>query len=155
LFYQACPLLFLDYSVKRLHFLFQCVILCIRIAEGRSQSSFVTKNQFNFKIKGSLTRDFRLQVFFMNQCPPGPQVFHRGRFEFFRKFANEYLSPVSLTPSINCSAVSTTPAINPCHGEITKKPKIFRRCQRHCRKLFTGVNDTADKLFGGVNDTDD
>jgi len=25
-------------------------------------------------LKGSLTRDFRLQVFFMNQCPPGPQV---------------------------------------------------------------------------------
>jgi hypothetical protein len=99
--------------------------------------------------KGSLTRDFRLQVFFMNQCPPGPQVFHWGRFEFFRKFAeifaNEYLSPVSLTPAINCSAVSTTPtknfspvsttpAINPFHGEITKKPKIFRRCQRHRRK---------------------
>jgi hypothetical protein len=35
----------------------------------------------------------------MNQCPPGPQVFHWGRFEFFRKFAeifaNEYLSPLS------------------------------------------------------------
>jgi hypothetical protein len=42
--------------------------------------------------------------------------------------------------------VSTTPAINPCHGEITKKPKI---------SLFTGVNDTADKLFGGVNDNGD
>ncbi len=48
---------------------------------------------------------------------------------------------MSLTPAINCSAVSTTPAknlspvsltlaINLCHGEITKKPKIFRRCQR-------------------------
>jgi hypothetical protein len=127
--------------------------------------------------KGSLTRDFRLQVFFMNQCPPGPQVFHWGRFEFFQKFgeilANEYLSPVSINCSAvsmtlakNLSPVSTTPAINPCHGEITKKPKIFRRCQRHrrktfhrCqrhrRKLFTGVNDTADKLFVGVNDTGD
>ncbi len=31
-------------------------------------------------VKGSLTRDFRLQVFFMNQCP-------LGRLEFFRKFA--------------------------------------------------------------------
>jgi hypothetical protein len=73
----------------------------------------------------------------MNLCPSGPQVFHWGRFEFFRKFseifANEYLSPVLLTP-----------AINPCHGEITKKPK-----------LFTGVNDTADKLIGGFNDNGD
>jgi hypothetical protein len=46
-------------------------------------------------MKGSLKRDFRLQVFFMNQCPPGPQVFHWGHFEFFRNFAeifaNEYL----------------------------------------------------------------
>ncbi len=99
-------------------------------------------------LQRSLTGDFRLQVFFMNQCPPGPQVFHWGRFEFCRKFAeifaNEYLSPVSTTPAINCSAVSTTPAknlspvsttpaINPCHGEITKKPKRFRRCQRHRR----------------------
>jgi hypothetical protein len=25
-------------------------------------------------LKGSLTRDFRLQVFFMNQCPPGKAV---------------------------------------------------------------------------------
>ncbi len=81
----------------------------------------------------------------MNQCPPGPQVFHWGRFELFRKFAeiyaNEYLSPVSTTPAINCSAVSTTPAnltpaINPCQGEITKKPKFF-----------ASVNDTAEKLF--------
>ncbi len=38
-----------------------------------------------------------------------------------------------------------TPVINPCHGEKTNRPKIFRRC--------TGVNDTADKLFGGVNNT--
>jgi hypothetical protein len=38
-------------------------------------------------VKGSLTRDFRSRFFFMNQCPPGPQVFHWGRFEFFRKCA--------------------------------------------------------------------
>jgi hypothetical protein len=35
----------------------------------------------------------------MNQCPPGPQVFHRGCFEFFRKFAemfaNEYLNELA------------------------------------------------------------
>jgi hypothetical protein len=37
-----------------------------------------------FEAKGSLTRDFRLQVFFMNQCTRGPQVSRWGRFEFFR-----------------------------------------------------------------------
>ncbi len=55
-------------------------------------------------LKESRTQDFGLQVIFMNKCPQSPQVFHWGRFEFFRKFAeifaNEYLSV------INCSAVS-------------------------------------------------
>ncbi len=99
--------------------------------------------------------------FFMNQCPPGHQVFHWGHFEFFWKFAeifaNEYLSPVSikcsavsLTLAKNLSTVSTTPVINPCHGEITKRPKIVRPVNDTAEKLFTDVNDTADKLFGGV-----
>ncbi len=54
-------------------------------------------------IKGSLTREFRLQVFFISQWPPGLWVSHWDRFEFFRKFAeiiaNECLSPVSTTPA--------------------------------------------------------
>ncbi len=91
---------------------------------------YITKNKYclcssmicktpGFKVSDwllSLTRDFRLQVFFMNQCPPGPQVFHWGHFEFFWKFAeifeDEYLSPVSTTPAINCSVVSMKPAKN-------------------------------------------
>jgi hypothetical protein len=51
--------------------------------------------------------------------------------------------------------VSTTPAIYPCHGEITKKLQFFAGVNDTAKKLFTGVNDTADKLFGGVNDTGD
>ena len=121
--------------------------------------------------KGSLTRDFRLQVFFMNPCPPGPQVFHWGHFDFFQKFAeifaNEYLSQVSTTPAINCSVVSTrlaknlspvstTLAINPCHGEITKKPKIFCPCQQHRRKIAKNcspVSTIPPINYGAVNDT--
>ncbi len=34
-----------------------------------------------------MSRDFLLLVFFMNQLPPSPWVYHYGRFEFFRKFA--------------------------------------------------------------------
>ncbi len=79
----------------------------------------------------------------MNLCPPGPQVFHWGPFEFFRKFAeifaNECLSPVSTTPVINCSAVSTTPAINPCHGF----------------SVIASVVDTADEFITGVVVTGD
>ena len=60
--------------------------------------------------KGSLTRDFRSHFFFMNQCPPGPQVLHWGRLEFFRKFAEilaaKGLPPVSMTPvAIQKSAI--------------------------------------------------
>ncbi len=119
-------------------------------------------------LKGSLTREFRLQVFFMNQCPPGPQVFHWGRLEFFWKFAeicaNEYLSPVSTTPAINCSAVSmtlaknlspvsTTPAINPCWGEITKKPKSFSPVSTTPLKNCSPVPTTPPINYSAVSTT--
>jgi hypothetical protein len=35
-------------------------------------SPFFNTLTFNSFLKGSLTREFRLQVFFINQCPPGP-----------------------------------------------------------------------------------
>jgi hypothetical protein len=37
--------------------------------------------------KGGLARDFRVQVFFINQFPPGPWVSYWGPCEFLRKFA--------------------------------------------------------------------
>jgi hypothetical protein len=71
-----------------------------------------------------------------------------GRFEFFRKsaeiFAKKYLLPVSLIFGEKFIAGVKTPAINPRHEEITKRPKIF-----------AGVNDTANKLYDGVNDAGD
>ncbi len=60
---------------------------------------FYRKDSYDF-LKWSLLRDFRLQIFFINLCPPGPSVSHWDRFEFFRKFAeiiaNECLSAVSI-----------------------------------------------------------
>ncbi len=38
-------------------------------------------------LKGTVSQDFRLLVFFMNQFPPGPWVEHYARVKFFRKFA--------------------------------------------------------------------
>ncbi len=35
-----------------------------------------TINSLCEDVKGSLTRDFRHQIFFINQCPPGPWVSH-------------------------------------------------------------------------------
>jgi hypothetical protein len=69
-------------------------------------------------IKGSVTRDFRLQVFFINQCPPGLWVSHWDHFEFFRKFAEIFAN--------ECLSVgSTTPAKKDKNFEI-KFFKIFR-----------------------------
>ncbi len=63
----------------------------------------------------------------MIQCPPGPWVIQRGRFEFFRKLA-EILANECL---------STAPAINSCHGF----------------SVIASVVDTGDKFIIGDNDT--
>jgi hypothetical protein len=65
-------------------------------------------------VKGTVSRDFLLLVFFMNLFPSSPRVFHLDRFEFFPKFAEIFVSqgapPVSTTPVANLPPVSTTPA---------------------------------------------
>ncbi len=40
-----------------------------------------------YQFKGTVSRDFLLLVFFINQFPLTPSVYLEGRFEFFRKFA--------------------------------------------------------------------
>ncbi len=69
-------------------------------------------------LKGTVSRDFLLLVFFMNQFPPSPGVSRSDRFEFFQKFAEIFPSqgapPVSTTPVANLSLVSLTPVEN-CH----------------------------------------
>jgi hypothetical protein len=54
-------------------------------------------------VKGTVSRDFRLLVFFMNQFPPSICVYHYGHFKFFRKFAEIFEAqgapPVS-TPQV-------------------------------------------------------
>jgi hypothetical protein len=56
---------------------------------------------WNISFKGTVPRDFRLQVFYMDQFPPSPWLYHKGRFEFFRKFAEIFAAQgapqVSLT----------------------------------------------------------
>ncbi len=97
---------------------FQSLVIRILIPQARSYVRKKFKERILAVFKGSLTRDFRLQVFFRNQCPLGPQVFHWGRFEFFRKFAkifaNEY------------------------------KYKLFRGVNDTGEKCIAGVVDTGD-----------
>ena len=60
---------------------------------------------WTWRLKGTVSRDFLLLVFFMNQFPPSLWLYHQGRFEFFRKFAEIFaaqgLPPVSTTPVAN------------------------------------------------------
>ncbi len=67
-------------------------------------------------IKGSLTRDFRLSGFFMDQFPPCPWVSHLGLCEFFQKFADIH------------NFVFTADVVDTSS------------------KLFSGVSDTGNKL---------
>ncbi len=67
--------------------------------------SIYCRSRFTVPLKGQCDRDFLLLVFFMNQFPPSPRVFHLDRFKFFRKFVEIFSSqgapPVSLTPVAN------------------------------------------------------
>ncbi len=60
-----------------------------------------------------MSRDFLTLVYFINQFPPSPRVFHWDRFEFFQKFAEIFASQgaplVSTTRVANLPPVSTTP----------------------------------------------
>jgi hypothetical protein len=64
-------------------------------------------------LKGQCHEIFLLLVFFMNQFPPSPRVFHLDRFKFFQKFAEIFASqgapPVSMTPAAKLPPVSMTP----------------------------------------------
>jgi hypothetical protein len=88
-----------------------------------------------FSFKGTVSRDFLLLVFIMNQFLPHPRVFHLDRFEFFRKFAEIFASqgapPVSTTPVANFPPVSATPAEN-------------------FYTIFASVVDTGGKFAPGI-----
>jgi hypothetical protein len=79
--------------------------------------------------KGTVSRDFLLLVFFINQFPPSPRVSHSDRFEFIRKFAEIFVSK-----GANLPPVSATPAAN----FATSLASVF---------------DTGGKFADGINDT--
>jgi hypothetical protein len=100
-------------------------------------------------LKGTVSRDFLLLAFFMNQFPPSSRVFHLDRFKFFRKFAEIFASqgapPVSTTPVANLPPVSATPVAN--------FSTILASVVDTGGKFATGVNDAGGKFAAGVVDT--
>ena len=88
-----------------------------------SVSEFYLQSPF----KGTVSRDFLLLVFFVNQFPPSPRVFHLDHFKFFQKFAEKFASQ-------GAPLVSATPVAN-------------------FSTIFASVIDTGGKFATGVNDT--
>jgi hypothetical protein len=96
-----------------------------------------------------------LLVFFMNQFPPSPRVFHLDRFEFFRKFAEIFASqgapPVSTTLVANLPPVSTTPAEKPVSTTpVTNLPPVSATQVANISTIFASVIDTGGKFATGV-----
>jgi hypothetical protein len=60
----------------------------------------------------------------MNQCPPGPQVFHWGRFEFFRKFVEIFVNEYFIAGVFD--------------------NKLFSGVNDTGEKFITGENNTCD-----------
>jgi len=75
---------------------------------------------FSSIIKGTVSRDFLLHVFFMNHLPPSPfRIFSKIRGDIRKSRCTTdvidtsgKLPPVSTTPAANLPPVSTTPAAN-------------------------------------------
>jgi hypothetical protein len=84
----------------------------------------------------------------MNQCPPGPQVFHWSLFEFISKIRGDIRELMFIT-----GVVDTGDKLFSGVNDTGKK--LIVGVNDTTEKLFTGVNDTADKFFGGVCDTGD
>ncbi len=116
--------------------------------------------------KGSLTRDFWLQTFFMNQFPSGPYVSHWGYFKFLLKFAEIFeskgvgwkktLRQEVLSYLLRCFWVAVQHSYNDflhhVHFQLMSLQLFvitdinYRRCRCYCWLLIAGVIDTRDKL---------
>ncbi len=98
-----------------------------KISSLRKKSIAYIQDEVFSGYKGTVSRDFLLLVFFMNQFPPSPRVFHLDRFKFFRKFSEIFASQ-------GAPPVSTTPVT-------------------YFSTIFASVVDTGGKFATSVNDT--
>ncbi len=99
----------------------------------------------SFRIKVTVSRDFLLLFFFMNQFPPAQW----DRFEIFRKFAEifahqrhrrQILPPVLLVLLIPVAPVSTT-SVAISHRYQRHRRQMCHRCQLH-RWQIMGTAET-------------
>jgi hypothetical protein len=96
-----------------------------------------------------VSRDFLLLVFFMNQFPPSPRVFHLDRFDFFAKIRGD-IRESRCTTGINNTGGKFAPGVNDTGGKIAAGIKDTGG------KFATGISDTGGKfstIFASVVDT--
>ncbi len=110
--------------------------------------------------KGTVSRDFLLLVFLMNQFPPSLRVSHYSHYKFFQKFAEIFTSQgapqVSTTPVANLPQVSTTPALKlppVSTAPAANLPPVSTTPAANFGTSFASVVDTGGKFATGVNDT--
>ncbi len=96
------PYIFLHFKLLPLNF--------VRAQIERSVGDFLSQVRIRIEgfLKGSLTRDFPIQVFFMNLCSSGPLSIPQGPFRIFTKIRGDIRNFVFITGVVSCSPVSTT-----------------------------------------------
>ncbi len=82
--------------------------------------------------KGTVSRDFLLLVFFMNQFPPSPRVFHLDRGDICES---------RCTTGINDTGGKFATGVNDTGG------KIAAGINNSGGKFATGISDTGGKFF--------
>ncbi len=111
-------------------------------------------------LKGTVSRNFRLLVFFTNQFPPTPQAPEytiravSNFFENSRRYSQlkvcyryqqhkqnwrQNLSPVSLTPVTNLPRVSLIPVV---HLYMRISPRIFEKIRNGPNGILWGWGET-------------
>ncbi len=128
----------------------------------RNQSWFYVPGLAYFK--GTVSRDFLLLVFFMNQFPPSSRVYHLDRlnsrrysrvkvhhryqwdrWQIFPPFSLALLIPVanllpaSTIPAANLPPVSTTPVAN-CHRYQRHRRQICRQRRWHRLQIMATIS---------------
>ena len=93
-------------------------------------------------VKGLVSQDFLLLVFFMNQFTPHPRVFHLDRFEFFPKIRGD-IRESRCTTGINDTGGKFATGINRRHNCCRyqrHRRQICHRCQRRRRQIFPPIS---------------
>jgi hypothetical protein len=95
--------------------------------------------------KGTVSRDFLLLVFFMNQFPPAPEYSIKTISNFFKKFAEMFASRGAPLVSLIPVAI--------CHRRLLHRCQLSTTQAELVAKFAAGVVDTGGKFAAGVVDT--